>query len=200
MLNETVNAIGLFGMLMSVAGISWFTQVTQRQHNHIDPKLIWKGIAFAILGAVGQGLGLVCAKKGLIATTHNGLPINAIHATWIRMSVGAISAYTLSIFRTGIYQEFKTLITNSYQVKPLLIGTLFGPVMGVSLSLLAATHLQVGIAQTIFSLLPVTVLFAATILHGEKLNLIAVAATLISITGVLVLVWRDRLSELSMFW
>ena len=164
-----------------------------QQHNK---QLILKGIAFAILGAVGQGLGLVCAKKGLMLPTNTGGPISAVHATWIRMSVGAIIAYVSVLFSTNIIAEFKSITSNAYKLKPLLLGTLFGPVIGVSLSLLAATHLPVGLAQTIFSLLPITVMLAAVLAKREQVNYTALVAPAICILGVLVLVWRNELQQL----
>ena len=196
MLNETINIFGIIGMSISTSGIIWFVLATQKeavqQHNK---QLILKGIAFAILGAVGQGLGLVCAKKGLMLPTNNGEPISAVHATWIRMSVGAIIAYVSVLFRANIVAEFKSITTNAYKLKPLLLGTLFGPVIGVSLSLLAATHLPVGLAQTIFSLLPITVMLAAVFAKREQVNFTALIAACICILGVLVLVWRDELTS-----
>jgi drug/metabolite transporter (DMT)-like permease len=197
MLNETINLYGIIGMSISTSGIIWFVLATQKeaaqQHNK---QLILKGIAFAILGAVGQGLGLVCAKKGLMLPTNTGGPISAVHATWIRMSVGAIIAYVSVLFSTNIIAEFKSITSNAYKLKPLLLGTLFGPVIGVSLSLLAATHLPVGLAQTIFSLLPITVMLAAVLAKREQVNYTALVAAAICILGVLVLVWRNELQQL----
>ena len=81
-------------------------------------------------------------------------------------------------------------------ITPLLTGTFFGPVMGVSLSLYAASQIPVGIAQTIFSLLPITVMLAATISGRERINGPSIIAAAICMVGVFVLVWRDELIAL----
>lgn len=194
MLGETINLTGFAGMLISMGGIVWFIRSTKQSHDEtIDRKHLTQGISFAILGAVGQGLGLVCAKKGLNVVHTTGSDLSAVHATWIRMSVATLAAYSIAIFKRNIVAEFITLTTEKKRFIPLITGTVFGPVTGVSLSLLAAIHLQVGIAQTIFSMLPLTVMFAATISGKEKLNASSVIAALISMAGVFVLVWRNEI-------
>lgn len=193
MLHESINIIGIIGMLISTGGIAWFVQSTQKQNtaNHLTQAELTKGIVFAILGAVGQGLGLVCAKKGLNYNASNEIEITAMHATWIRMTIGTVAAYSIALFTKNIFKEFYSLITTPEQFKPLITGTIFGPVTGVSLSLLAASQIEVGIAQTIFSLLPITVMAAAILFGNEKISKAAIIASLVGVLGVLILVWRN---------
>ena len=193
-LGEQLNAVGVLGMMISTGGIIWFIRTTQKSKDEtIDKKHVIKGIVFAILGAVGQGLGLVCAKKGLNITHQIGADLTAVHATWIRMLIGTIAAYSIAIFNKNIWSEIKTIFTTKSQITPVLTGTVFGPVIGVSLSLFAASQIPVGIAQTIFSLLPITVIFAATVSGREKISKHSIIAASICMIGVFVLVWRDEL-------
>lgn len=196
MLNETMNLFGFIGMLISIGGIVWFVQTTRKNKQEEMPqKQLLKGIGFAVLGALGQGLGLVCAKKGLNINHASGVDLNPVHATWIRMCIGTVAAYSIAMFKRNVWKEFKTITLTPYVFKPLIAGTLFGPVAGVSLSLLAASQIPVGMAQTIFSLLPLTVMFAAIVSGREKLNKPTVIAAIICLFGVMVLVWRDDLAK-----
>ena len=77
--------------------------------------------------------------------------------------------------------------------KTVFIGTLFGPVIGVSASLYAASLLEVSLAQTVFSMLPISVILTAVLLGKEKIEAKSLIAALISVAGVFVLVWRDEL-------
>lgn len=195
MLGEDMNGTGITGMAISIGGIAWFIHTTRKSKDEsIDRKHITKGIVFAILGAVGQGLGLVCAKKGLNVMHADGHDLSAVHATWIRMGVATVAAYSIAVFKRNIFSEFATLTTEKSRFIPIITGTAFGPVMGVSLSLVAATYLQVGVAQTIFSMLPLTVMFAATVSGREKLSAASVIAALLSMLGVMVLVWREEIA------
>lgn len=193
-LGETINGVGIIGMMISTGGIIWFIQSTQKSNDKaIDKSQVLKGITYAILGAVGQGLGLVCAKKGLNITHDTGTDLSAVHATWIRMGIGTLAAYSIAVFKRNVWTELKIITSSKSIITPLLTGTLFGPVMGVSLSLFAASQIPVGIAQTIFSLLPITVMLAATLSGREKINGPSIIAAAICMIGVFVLVWRDEL-------
>lgn len=193
-LGESINGVGIIGMMISTGGIIWFIQSTQKSNDKaIDKSQVLKGITYAILGAVGQGLGLVCAKKGLNITHDTGTDLSAVHATWIRMGIGTLAAYSIAVFKRNVWTELKIITSSKSIITPLLTGTLFGPVMGVSLSLFAASQIPVGIAQTIFSLLPITVMLAATLSGREKINGPSIIAAVICMVGVFVLVWRDEL-------
>lgn len=193
-LGESINGVGIIGMMISTGGIIWFIQSTQKSNDKaIDKSQVLKGITYAILGAVGQGLGLVCAKKGLNITHDTGADLSAVHATWIRMGIGTLAAYSIAVFKRNVWTELKIITSSKSIITPLLTGTFFGPVMGVSLSLFAASQIPVGIAQTIFSLLPITVMIAATISGREKINGPSIIAAVICMVGVFVLVWRDEL-------
>ncbi|MFN6082262.1 MAG: EamA family transporter, partial [Bacteroidota bacterium] len=92
--------------------------------------------------------------------------------------------------------EFKEIAFKPQHLKPVLIGTVFGPVIGVSMSLLAASIIEVSLAQTIFSLLPITVMLAAVLSGREKLELSSFIAAIISVGGVFILVWREEITQI----
>ncbi len=196
MLGEHINTIGVLGMAISLAGIAWF--IKSNAHNNdkvLDQKHISRGIVYAILGAVCQGVGLVFAKKGLVLSHENGLFISPLHATWIRMFVASAFIYAMGIFKVNLWKEFKDISTHKAYFQPIIIGTLFGPVTGVSMSLFAASLMDVSIAQTIFSFLPISVIVTAFLLGKERIKLPSILAALLSIGGVFVLMWRVEIMQ-----
>jgi drug/metabolite transporter (DMT)-like permease len=193
LLGEQLNTIGLFGMAISVSGIVWFVQITgSKKKEALDKQQLAKGVTYATLGALCQGLGLAFAKRGLILDSEFGRII-PLHATWIRMFAATLSIYLVGVFKGGLWQEFKAVSFTTSIIKPVAFGTLFGPVLGVSLSLYAASVIEVGLAQTIFSLLPISVMLVAVLLRREKAELYSFVAALIGVTGVIVLVWRNEI-------
>jgi drug/metabolite transporter (DMT)-like permease len=184
-LGEQINEIGLFGMSVSLSGITWFVWANGKKSKG-KQEHEWKGILFAILGAVCQGVGLVLAKRGM-----NISPISPIEATWMRMLAAAGITYLIGAFRTNVFKELQSVFKNTKALYPMLVGTAFGPVAGVSFSLLAAQNLEVSLAQTIFSLLPLSVIAFATLSGRETVSRISIFAAIISILGVVILVWRD---------
>ena len=76
----------------------------------------------------------------------------------------------------------------------MVAGTVFGPVIGVCLSMLSVSLLHVSVAQTIFSLVPVFVLPLAFLFYKEPITLKSLSGALISVSGVMILIWRDELA------
>jgi drug/metabolite transporter (DMT)-like permease len=77
----------------------------------------------------------------------------------------------------------------------MIAGTLFGPVMGVTLSLYTITLLPVAVAQTIFALLPLIVMPLNVFIYKQKLSFQALVAALISLSGVMILIWRNEINQ-----
>ena len=65
----------------------------------------------------------------------------------------------------------------------MFLGTLLGPVLGVTLSLFAIQKLEVAVAQTIFALLPLFVLPISLIVYKEKITIHSIFACVISLGG-----------------
>ena len=67
------------------------------------------------------------------------------------------------------------------------LGALVGPVLGVSSSLLAIQHIEIGVASTLTALPPVIILPVSYFVFKEKVGWQAVAGTVLAIAGVAVL-------------
>ena len=74
-----------------------------------------------------------------------------------------------------------------------VMGTIFGPVVGVSFSLYAVSLIDASVAQTIFSLVPVCVLLLGYMVYREKLTVMSVLSAIVAIAGVIVLIWREQI-------
>jgi drug/metabolite transporter (DMT)-like permease len=192
LLNEQINVIGMIGMIVSVLGVFLFIKINSDSGNQkLDSPA--KGLLFAFLGAVCQGIGLVFAKMGLSFNDFNQELISPIHATWIRLFVATVFIYFTGFYKRGLWQELKDISTQKTLLKPIVIGTFFGPVLGVTMSLFAASILEVSLAQTIFSFLPISVIAFSFFLNSESIKLKSIFVALLSICGVFILMWRAEL-------
>ncbi|MEJ2494886.1 MAG: EamA family transporter, partial [Ignavibacteriaceae bacterium] len=72
-------------------------------------------------------------------------------------------------------------------LKATVIGTILGPVLGITCSLVAIANTKIGIASTLMSLMPVIMLPIARYYYKEKLNFRAIAGAFIAVIGVIVL-------------
>ena len=109
MLNENINIIGVIGMFISIIGIAWFIKSNAHNHEELDKKHLLKGVIYAVLGAICQGIGLVFAKKGLVLFDANGQTLSPVHATWIRMFVGVVFIYAMGLFKVNVWKELKDI-------------------------------------------------------------------------------------------
>ena len=131
--------------------------------------------------------------KAMTGVIWPGLPKNS----WIRMIAATIAIFANTIIRRqgkDLYSIIK--LNNQNGVFFVALGTIFGPIVGVSLSLYAISLIEVGVAQTIFSLVPVFVLPLAYFFYKEKISLKAFLGVLIAVGGVMLLIWRDYLQSL----
>ena len=191
-LDEHLSMAGIIGMAISIAGIMLLSlsraeklTVHEEGHGHFV-----QGISYAMLGAACQGVGLVFSKQGFLVGEH---PIAAIHATWIRLIAATISAYAIGAFRTNFMVELKNVTLKAHIFRPVIIGSIVGPVLGVTASLVGVSKIDASVAQTLLSLTPISVTIASALFFRERIRMLSYISVVLSIIGVIILVWRDSL-------
>lgn len=199
-IGERINFIGILGILITIAGVIWLTltksaKAEMQDHEHGSKET---GILYGMLSAVCQGVGIVLANKGFTYQLHSSdLPF--FQATWLRMISATVIIFIFSALRGKVKEYMKPALRNKNNGIPYTIaGTIFGPVIGVSLSMLAvsALHNKPSVAQTIFSLVPICALPMAYFFYKEKITLKALLGAFIAIAGVVILIWRENLTLL----
>lgn len=190
--DERINTIGLIGMFITISGIVWLVMGKKEKAKitHLSKSEYTKGVLYAALAAVCQGIGITLSQKGLHYKIA-GENINAIHASLIRMIAATISVLIVAV----IFKRLKQIVLPAVQNKNkgiayAITGTLFGPVIGMALSMQAVSMTSASIAQTIFSLLPVFVLVLAHLFYREKITSTSFFGAVIAILGVVILIWR----------
>ena len=182
-LGETLSAKSLLAMLITLAGIVIvITEKKARENgksgfkNGLKIKYSLKGILFAFGGAVGQATGIVISKYGM-------QDYNVFGATQIRIIAGSIGFLFIVSFlkRWGnFYKATKDRKTMIF----IFIGAIFGPFIGVYLSLLAVKYTSVGIASTIMSITPILIIPPAILFLKEKVTFKEVVGSVITVIGV----------------
>lgn len=177
---ETLTFMQMLGIAVTLGGISWVVLVRGEENgqNWHDWR---KGILFGILAALGQAAGLVLSKQGM------GDNFSPFAATLIRMIAAVASLWIVAAFQGQAVKTVQTVIANPKGLRWAIFGAFFGPVFGVSASLLAVQHTAVGVASTIMSLPPVIMLPISYFFYKEKLNWQSILGTLVAIGGVALL-------------
>ena len=181
-LGEVLSPMNWVGMIVTLTGIA--IVILKREKKEEDSKKRRKittnyslvGILLAFGGAVGQGVGLVLSKKGMGE-------YDAFAASHIRVITGMIGFAVILLFAKRYGKVWKAL-HHKPAMKRIALGSLFGPFLGVSFSLLAIQHTQAGIAVTIMSVVPVLIIPPAILFFHEKVNWKEILGAVITVVGV----------------
>jgi drug/metabolite transporter (DMT)-like permease len=190
LLGETLSMGSIIGIVMTLAGIAWV--VVESSPNHRSPsgeltrlqqKNHLKGILAGLIAAAGQALGVVLAKPGL---ADNFSPLSG---NVIRMSAAFLALWLVTIFQGQAISTIRQANAQKSGLVYLLAGAIFGPLVGVSLSLFAIQNTDIGIASTLIALPPVFLLPIGHFVFKEHISWRAVAGTVIAVAGVGLLFW-----------
>jgi drug/metabolite transporter (DMT)-like permease len=130
---------------------------------------------------LGQAVGLVLSKQGMFGD------FSPFQANAIRMLAAVIFTWALTAFEGKVTSTFTALREKPQAIRLLLVGAFMGPVLAVSLSLLAVQHAEIGVASTLTGLSPVIILPISYFVFKEKIGWQALVGTLLAIAGVAIL-------------
>lgn len=182
-LGERLNFGQLFGIILTISGIAWvvFERNNELKSNRLDSRKYTIGILFGIAAALGQAGGLITAKLGL----DGDFP--AISGTLIRMLAAMIVLWSFTLLRGQGKATFQKLRDHPRARIFLLGGSITGPFLGVTASLLAIQLTDIGIASTLMALTPIFLLPVGHYIFHERIGWQAIAGTLVAIAGVAIL-------------
>ena len=186
-LGEKLFRLDLLGILVTIAGISWV--VSERKYrinhknidlSHPDSGSLLKGLLLGLVAALGQAAGLVLAKHAMLNLSS---PVEAMEASFIRMFTSLIVIWIISAFRGQLKATFSAM-KNKKAMGYSLGGALFGPFMGVWMSLIAVKHIAAGIAATLNATTPIWLLPLTRIVYKDRISFRIALGTIVTILGV----------------
>lgn len=178
-LKEKLDLISLLGMLITVSGIAIVILGKDEGEKKLKLNHSKKGLICAFLGSFGQALGLIISKIGMEG-------YNALASTQIRIIAGFIG-FTVLLFILNKFEDINVAVKDKKAMKEITIGALFGPFIGVTLSLVSLQYTTAGISSTITSITPVTIIPFSIFLLKEKIKPKEILGAILSVTGVAIL-------------
>jgi drug/metabolite transporter (DMT)-like permease len=179
---ETLTPVQFAGILVTLGGIGWVVltrPALQAGEEHV--KLSARGVLFGILAALGQAGGLVLSKQGMAGD------FPPFAGTLIRMTAAILFLWVMAFFQKQVGGTFTAIREHPAALGWVALGALFGPVIGVSASLLAVQHAEIGVASTLMALPPIFMLPVSYFVFKERFGWQASAGTLLAIAGVALL-------------
>ena len=183
-LGETLSVVGILGITITIFGVS--IVVLERGDNTSESIVVTtSGIIYAVFGAVGQGVGLIFAKMAFIESEVNGFV-----ASDIRIISSLVLLLPFAMMTNRYKNPIQMFIENRKAFNLTALGSIFGPFLGISFSLIAVAHTNVGVAATIMATVPILMLPLVRIVYKEKLSWRAIIGAFIAVFGVAVLFLR----------
>jgi drug/metabolite transporter (DMT)-like permease len=150
-----------------------------------------KGVLLGLGAGLGQGVGLVLSKVGM---QHYAAAIPAdapaamasmlpFASTLIRALVGAAGFFAIMALQRNT-AALRRAVSDRVGMRYALIMTLFGPVLGVSLSLMAVQYTSACIASTLMALTPVFILIPYAFIYKQRIKFREVVGVAVSMLGV----------------
>lgn len=189
-LGESLSWKSALAMAVTLSGIA-ISILAKGNGNHVHLTLPVKGILLGLGAGLGQGVGLVLSKVGM-AHYAAAVPADAPAAmdtllpfasTMIRALVGGVGFLLLMRLQKKM-SELKAACHDRKGLGYVFILTFFGPVLGVSLSLMAVRYTSAGIASTLMALTPVFILAPYAFIYHQRIKPREILGVLVSMTGV----------------
>jgi len=183
-LGETLTLLGVIGIGTTLSGV--IVVILDRGGSRATyQRTDWRGIFYAFLGALGQAIGLVFAKLAFAEG-----PIDGFLAALVRILASLVLLLPATVL-TGRLARTAALLREDRKAALLMVaGSLLGPFLGMSLSLIAVAHTEVGIAATIMGTVPVVMLPMVRFVYKEHLSWRAIWGAVVAVAGVAILFLR----------
>jgi len=174
--DERLGSMGALGMSLVIIGICMtvFGRQNSVSISKID-KVNKRGYIFAFIASIGQSIGMILTKTGLG-------DYDPVSGTQIR-EIAAIIGFALVAL---VYDRGKGLIKAARTFDGLKFtvgGSVFGPFIGVALSLFAIQRISAGIVSTLIGLTPVIIILPEILLFKKKIKLLEIAGAVVAVTG-----------------
>ena len=180
-LGETVSLLGILGILITITGIA-LVVLTRKENPTSDYKISKVGIFYAFLGAVGQAAGLIFAKLAF-----NEGEIDGFTATFIRIFASALVMYPVLLLANVYRPPIKTYLKNKKAFVFTVVGSIIGPYLGITFSLIAIKYTKIGIAATLMATVPIIMLPLVRYYYKEKLSASSVIGAVLAVAGIAIL-------------
>jgi drug/metabolite transporter (DMT)-like permease len=178
--------LSILGIAITLSGI--IVVLLEREETSRETPLTRKrktwGVFFAVVAALGQGVGLVLSKKGMYL--DGSVAMNPVSAALMRMLLAGAFVWICALF-AGKLPDLNKAVRDAEGLRYTAAGAFIGPFVGMTLSMVAVAYTQAGIAQTLMSLMPVFIIPLLWVIYGEKTNWRGRLGAVIAVIGVAIL-------------
>ncbi len=188
-LGEVLSPWNLLGIALALSGVCLVILDKNVHESEVSPtkRHAFYGVLCGLAGSMGQGIGLVVSKYGMMVAGGKGVPpLNPLSATLIRMIVAAAFVW-LAVTMSGRLPRVLASRRDTGAIIRTFGGAASGPFLGVWLSMVAVTYTVAGVAATLMALMPVMVIPILWLTYRQKTSLRGMVGAAATVAGVAIL-------------
>jgi drug/metabolite transporter (DMT)-like permease len=178
-LGETMTMMQIIGMVVTLFGIALVILDGKSENGKVKFAHPILGILLAFGGALGQSAGYIIGKFGMA-------DYDAFAATQIRVIAGIIG-FVILFTVMGQWKKFANVLRAPKKLKSTVVGSFFGPFLGISLSLYAVQRINPGVASTLISITPVLLIPYAIFIKKEKVHIKEIIGSIVAVGGLAIM-------------
>ena len=182
-LGEDLSLAIIAGIIVTTTGISI---VVLEKYGSVQEasrfKITRMGVIYALLAAVGQAGGLILAKMAFL----NG-DVNDLVAAFYRIFSSVIIFFPFALLSNWITPTLKIFKADKKILGIVIIGSIIGPYLGITLSYTAIVHTKIGIASTLLSTSPILLIPISKFYYKDKITFKSIIGAIITVLGVSIL-------------
>ncbi len=178
-LGETMRPERLVGMAIVILGILIVVVSRQRgaaKADATDASAAKKGYVFAFLSSIFQAGGLIFSKLGLGG-------YSAISGTQIRIFFAILLFGAQALLTGQRARVFEAPLKEGKALRFMVFGAIFGPFLGVTLSLFALQNTTAGTASTLMAMNPILIIPLSIIILKQKVKALEVLGAAVAVGG-----------------
>jgi drug/metabolite transporter (DMT)-like permease len=141
---EVLDILQITGIVLALTGIAWVV-LSHEEPPNTPRGHTRRGVLFGVLAGLGQAVGLVLSKQGMFGD------FSPFQANAIRMLAAVIFIWGWALFDRKVGATFTALRERPRVLLLIALGAVMGPLLGVSASLLAVQHAEIGVASTLMA-------------------------------------------------
>lgn len=180
-LGENLKIFGVLGIIITLSGIA-VVVLERREQPSAEYKISKIGIFYGFLGALGQAVGVILAKLAF-----NEGDINGFVAAFIRIFSSVLVMLPAAVFLKMYDNPLKVFRKDTKALAYTTAGSITGPYLGITLSLIAVANTSTGIAATLMATVPIMMLPMVKFFYKEKLTFRSVAGAFLTVAGIVIL-------------
>lgn len=180
-LGEHLSFLGITGIIITVSGVA-LVVYEPGSAGKMEGSDLAVGLLSAGVAAVSQGVGLTFAKLAFMEG-----PIDGFVAAALRIASSLVVLLPLVLLFRRLPDPVLAFRNDAKGFWLTVLGSVLGPFIGITLSLLAVQHTKVGIAATLIATVPIIMLPMVHFLYHEHLSPRSILGACIAVLGVAVL-------------